>query len=392
MSASVMKIGDLCEQIRGVTYSKDESSRVPKDGYVPVLRANNITEQGLCFDDLVYVPKSRVAARQYVRENDVVVAASSGSIEVVGKAARAVGNFNGGFGAFCKVLRPNEKVHPAYFSHYFRTIEYRRRVSSLAEGANINNLRNEHIDEIEIKVPTLGEQRRIAAILDKADALRVNHREVAAKFDQLLQSVFVEMFGDPASNPKRWPKSVLGELASIQTGSTPPTSSSGFFEGPIPFVTPGDLGSLVRNSRRTLSMEGALKSRTVPAGSTLVCCIGATIGKVGLAMRKCAFNQQINAVTWHDRVDSIYGYYLLYFLSGEIARRGSSTTLPIINKGDFEKIEVIVPPMDLQKVFSEIAISIQNQSEVVSLADAKCQEIFRSIQNQFFAVRDDCAR
>lgn len=259
-------------------------------------------------------------------------------------------------------------------------------------GATFLQVNKADIATMEVPLPSINEQRRIAAILDKADALRANHREVAAKFDRFLQSVFIEIFGDPSSNPKHWPKSVLGELASIQTGSTPPTSSPGFFEGPIPFVTPGDLGSLVRSSRRTLSMEGALKSRTAPAGSSLVCCIGATIGKMGLAMRECAFNQQINAVTWHDRVDSIYGYYLLYFLSAEIARRGSSTTLPIINKSDFEKIEVIVPPMGLQKAFSEIAISIQNQSEVVSLADAKCQELFRSIQNEFFAARDDCAR
>lgn len=283
---------------------------------------------------------------------------------------------------------PTAKIESRYLYHFLKTVDF----YALTTSTTVPSLRKSKLHEITLPLPPLSEQRRIAAILDKADALRVNHREVAEKFDQLLQSVFIEMFGDPASNPKRWQKSVLGELASIQTGSTPPTSSPGFFEGPIPFVTPGDLRNLVRNSRRTLSMEGALKSRTVPAGSTLVCCIGATIGKMGLAMRECAFNQQINAVTWHYGVDSIYGYCLLYFLSGEIARRGSSTTLPIINKSDFEKIEVIVPPIDLQKVFSEIAISIQKQSEVVSRADAKCQEIFRSIQNEFFAVRDDCAR
>ena len=114
-------VGDISEQVRGVSYAKKDASAVPLDGYSPVLRANNIGAFGLILDDLVYVPDARISSKQRVLSNDVIVAASSGSLSVVGKAAQARDGFDGGFGAFCKVLRPGIDVDPHYFGHYFRT-------------------------------------------------------------------------------------------------------------------------------------------------------------------------------------------------------------------------------------------------------------------------------
>src|SRR3546814_9667674 len=71
---------------------------------------------------------------------------------------------------------------------------------------------------IRLPIPDLVEQRRIAAILGKADALRAKRREAIVKLDQLLQSVFLDMFGEPLSNPMKWPKKLLADVASIQTG------------------------------------------------------------------------------------------------------------------------------------------------------------------------------
>src|SRR5262249_42471410 len=112
------------------------------------------------------------------------------------KAARALFDFSGGFGAFCKVLRPNSRVHPSFFAHFFKTRYYRQRVSALAAGANINNLRNEHLDEMEIPLPPLPEQGRIAAILDQAEALRAKRRHALAQLNGLTQSLMLDMFGD----------------------------------------------------------------------------------------------------------------------------------------------------------------------------------------------------
>src|SRR3546814_4715772 len=84
-----------------------------------------------------------------------------------------------------------------------------------------------------------------------------------------------------------------------------------------------DLGGVVETWRRTVTQKGAEKIRVAKAGSTLVCCIGATIGKMGLLQRDSTFNQQINATSWGAEIAPLYGYHAMRFLSAEIAHRRS---------------------------------------------------------------------
>ena len=209
----VAVVRDISEQVRGVTYAKSEASAVPRSGYSPMLRANNIGEHGLLLDDLIFVPNTKISRKQRIVPNDVVVAASSGSISVVGKTAQVRTGFDGGFGAFCKVLRPGPDVDPHYFGHYFKTSSYRRVVSRLASGANINNLKKEHLDNLQIYLPPLTEQKRLARILDAVDALRAKRREALAQLGSLLQSTFLDMFGDPVTNPMGWPPTSLSAIS-----------------------------------------------------------------------------------------------------------------------------------------------------------------------------------
>jgi len=104
-----VQLSQLANVIRGVSYQKHDSSVIPKAGHVPVLRANNIGD-GLNFDVLVYVPRSNVSPDQFIQKHDVIVAMSSGSKNLVGKAAQAKEDYEGGFGAFCGLLRLKEKT------------------------------------------------------------------------------------------------------------------------------------------------------------------------------------------------------------------------------------------------------------------------------------------
>ena len=211
------KVGDIAQQIRGVTYAKEDASKNAKNGFKTLLRAMNITDNGLSLSDLIYVPNDRVAANQMLKAGDVLIAASSGSLNSVGKSSQIPQKFDGTFGAFCKVLRPNARVDANYFAHFFRTPSYREKISSLAAGANINNLRNEHLDDLDFPLPALPEQRRIAAILDQADALRAKRRAALAQLDEIARAIFVEMFNSPGSSA--WPTVAIGSLAkSMRTG------------------------------------------------------------------------------------------------------------------------------------------------------------------------------
>lgn len=380
MSWQHVKVGDLITQVRGVSYSSGDAIDELKDGYVELLRANNIADGHLTFDDVTYVPKSKVTEKQYLKQNDIVIAASSGSISVVGKAASFNVNRAATFGAFCKVLRPNANVDARYIANYFQTGTYRRTVSALAEGANINNLRNEHIDNLDILLPPLAHQQRIAAILDKAAEIKAKREQAIAKLDELAQSTFVEMFGDDACVIK-----TLNELGAIKTGATPPTSKENMFGTQIPFVTPGDLGSGLQ-AKRFLTIEGAKESVTVRTGAALVCCIGATIGKMDIAKEISAFNQQINAIEWSDKIDDVYGLYALKSIKGQVISNATSTTLPILKKSLFQQLKIKVPLKAKQLEFAarvkQASQCIAEQKQSLKKIDALCL----SLQHQAFTT------
>lgn len=234
----MVRVGDVADQIRGVTFSKGDAVDKPMAGYSAVLRAGNIRDAGLSFEDLVYVPSGRIKARQFVRRNDVLIAASSGSIDVVGKAARSLSDFNGGFGAFLKVLRPSTSIDPSYFAHYFRTRRYRQTVAALAAGANINNLKNEHLDDLLLPLPPLDEQRRIATILDQAEKLHTASRTLIDPLDSLRQQLHSECTArrDPISIGDLIADGVLQVHKDGNHGSLYPRAHEFGSEG-VPFIT-----------------------------------------------------------------------------------------------------------------------------------------------------------
>ncbi|HUW82029.1 MAG TPA: restriction endonuclease subunit S [Phycisphaerae bacterium] len=163
---SACTLGDLVEIIRGVSYKKQQATAEPGDGRVPILRATNIN-QSVDFDGLVYVPQECVSEEQMLQPGDIVVAASSGSRSVVGKAAQVIEQWLGSFGAFCMGLRPNPAIESNFVAFFLQTQEYRHTVSLLSSGSNINNLKRDHIQSFPFRLAPLGEQRRIVAKIEE---------------------------------------------------------------------------------------------------------------------------------------------------------------------------------------------------------------------------------
>ena len=239
------------------------------------------------------------------------------------------------------------------------------------------------LKETQIPIPSLDEQKRIAGILDVADALRAKRRETLDELDTLLQSTFLDMFGDPVTNPKGWDVRPLKELGRVQTGATPPSKLDGMFGGEIPFVTPSDLKETWVEASRTVTSAGAAKSRIVSRGATLVSCIGA-IGKMGKASEASAFNQQINAVSWEERITDPVGLEMMRFFKIKMANDAASTTLPILKKSRFEKLLVPVPPLDKQRRFAAIVEAVEQQKGRQQAHLAELNILFASLQSRAF--------
>ncbi|MBA3471322.1 MAG: restriction endonuclease subunit S [Herpetosiphonaceae bacterium] len=164
---SWVRANGFLEVIRGVTYNKQDAIQENRSGYLPLLRANNIDVE-LNFSNLVYVPENLVSQKQFIYSGDILIAMSSGSKKLVGKAAQAKSDFQGGFGAFCGLIRINPIVNKQYIAVFFHSPLYRTAISAVSKGIGINNLQKGNIENLLIPLPPLAEQRRIVA---KVDAL-----------------------------------------------------------------------------------------------------------------------------------------------------------------------------------------------------------------------------
>ena len=261
----------------------------------------------------------------------------------------------------------------------------RERLQDLGNGATFKELSKAVISRVSLPLPPIEEQRRIAKMLDRADAILRKRARTITLAENLLKSLFLEMFGHPLNSSVGHPRGELRSLGKIETGKTPPSQDVDNHGTGVPFVTPGDLGGCVSYSRRQISPTGARYSKVAPAGSTMVCCIGATIGKMGFLEMDAAFNQQINSITWGPDIEPVYGYVGMTFYSERIAQAGTSTTLPILKKSLFSSIDFPVPEAQLQKrygasvreIWGNIAIMRRNSLNASNLFASLSQTAFR---------------
>jgi len=162
----LLKIGEVGNLFRGVTYGKSDARSKLEKGFIPILRANNIFDNKLNFDKLVYVPENKVSVNQKVKKGDIIFCMSSGSKRLVGKSALSNEDFEGSFGAFCSLFRVNKNVKGKFISYYFQSENFRRYISKKSKGTNINNLKREHILEATVNLPSINEQELIVAEIE----------------------------------------------------------------------------------------------------------------------------------------------------------------------------------------------------------------------------------
>ena len=391
----VVAVRDISEQISGVTYTKSDASALPRRGYSPILRANNIGDHGLLLEDLIFVPNTNISPKQRIVPNDVVVAASSGSIYVVGKTAQARMGFAGGFGAFCKVLRPGPDVDPHYFGHYFTTSSYRRVISQMASGANINNLRKEHLDSLPIPLPALDEQKRIAGILDAADALRVKRREALAQLDTLLQSTFLAMFGDPVTNPNGWESRLFGDITASRKLGLVRSSKEFGWEFSIPYVRMDAVTAtgefLPGRVQRTEADERELEDYRLKPGDFLFNTRNSKqlVGKVCIfpGPEGWLFNNNLMRIRFCAEVEPAVVAMQFRFgrVQRELEKRKSGTTSVFaVYWKSLRTLPVLVPPVHLQRRFATIVESVRQQKVRQQAHLAELDTLFASLQSRAF--------
>lgn len=225
----VEKLATQGKFIRGVSYGKEDLFLEENSNSVILLRANNI-QDNLYINDVQFVNKKCVKEIQLLRKGDILISTSSGSKHLVGKnifIAETIPNTT--FGAFCSVFRVKDPLRSNYFSKFFQSTNFKNSLS--LNGANINNLRISELEDIEIPLPPLPQQEKIVKVLDNSASLVEQQKQLIEKYDVFLKSKFIEMFGDPITNPMEWEIQKFDNIFTKITDGThnsPPMSNSGY--------------------------------------------------------------------------------------------------------------------------------------------------------------------
>lgn len=199
-SSESRSIGDVATLLRGVTFDKKDILNTHAVGYIPLLRAGNITTELDLHNDLIWVRESCVSSQQRLQKNDVVVCTSSGSSTVVGKSAWLSDDWEGTFGAFLGALRPRQ-IEGRYLAYFLRSPAFWAWRDSQAQGANIQNLKLSSLSILRLPYPTSAEQRRIADRLDAAmaeiaaarAALSLQREATTAAIEARSEAVFSQL-------------------------------------------------------------------------------------------------------------------------------------------------------------------------------------------------------
>lgn len=188
-----------------------------------------------------------------------------------------------------------------------------------------------------------------------------------------------------------WKEYSLGDLGTVITGKTPSSNYPDEFGSDIPFVTPSDYGNYRKwatSAERGLSKKGIekLEEKVIPQSSLLVTCIGSDMGKVVMNKIPVITNQQINSIIPNKKVDPNYFYYKLLDIYGILRMYGlSGTAVPILNKGDFEKIEIEIPiDISEQTAIVSVLSSLDDKIDLLHRQNKTLEQLAETLFRQWF--------
>lgn len=292
------------------------------------------------------------------------------------------------------VIRPNARHHDArWLMHCLNSSKSRRQMAALATGTTRSRISRGNLKTIKVEVPPLDEQRRIAEVLDRAEALRAKRRAALAQLDTLTQSIFLDLFGDPASNPRGWPTRSLGSLCppgdSINYGVVQPGDH---VDDGIPVVRVGDLKDGVVNhaalKRISPAIESSYKRSRLVGDEILVSCVG-SIGVVALADASVkGFNiaRAVARVRIAEGCNRIFAAEALKTASVQqyFTQELRTVSQPTLNIKQISEAMVPVPPLPLQGDFAQRVAAVERVKSAQRRSLAELDALFASLQHRAF--------
>jgi type I restriction enzyme S subunit len=296
------------------------------------------------------------------------------------------------------LARKREGIEQDFFYRLLGSETVYAAFARLAAGATVKNLNSDLVKGGPVPVPPLPEQRRIAAILDQADALRAKRREALAQLDSLAQSIFSEMFGDPVANPMEWPDTLkLGAVAGIVSGVT---KGRKIGEGPtriVPYLAVANVQdkALSLSGVKEIEASEAEIARYRLLRDDLLLTEGGDPVKLGRGtlwndeLPECIHQNHIFRVRSTSR--DILPLFLNWLVGSARGKRyflrsaKQTTGIASINMTQLREFPLLLPPLALQQTFASRIQAVESLKATHRAALAYLDALFASLQNRAFA-------
>jgi len=351
----MQRLDDVCILITDGTHYSPKNEGVG----LPFVTVKDMSEVGLDFDNCI-----RISEEVWQKADDGNSAPRSGDVLLskdgtVGKVHVVKNEAKFAALSSIAILRPNPEILDSdYLGHFLKSEEAMRQASRMKTGTALRRIILKDIKKIQLRIPSLKEQRRIAAILDKASLIKKDKDIAIEKRSELLKSLFYHMFGDPITNPKGWSKKPLGELVTIVRGGSPRPIKD-YLGGSIPWIKIGDATKgdevYLHQTKENITEAGLTKTRLLEKGSLIFANCGVSLGFARIiTFRGCIHDGWLAfSDIEEDIVDKMFLLKALNCVTMYFRDTAPDGTQPNLNTSIMKKFEIILPPIKLQKEFSE---------------------------------------
>ena len=388
-------LGDLCIKIGSGATPRGGNDSYKQSG-ISLVRSMNVHIGRFKPDDLAFIDETQAA-----KLNNVVLEKDDVLLNITGASvARCCMLDNSILPARVNqhvcILRPERsRLNCQYLMRFLTSEQTQQKLLNIAgAGATREAITKTEIEKFSIPLPPLAEQKRIAAILDAADALRTKRREALAQLDALLQSTFLTLFGDPVTNPMGWEQNPIEALCDV--GSSKRVFVHELVDHGVPFYRGTEIGKLGAGQSVEPSLfitqehYDKLKAEAgVPQKGDLLLPSICPDGRIHLLEDDKQFYFKDGRVLWiksgESQIDSTFlRYHLKHLFAANYSRIASGTTFAELKIFALKELVVHVPPATLQQKFAAIVESVERQKAAQRAHLAELDALFAALQHRAF--------
>jgi len=369
-----VELGNVCHFENGDRGKNYPSQSAFVEIGIPFISAKDLENNLIKHDNLNYISEETYnkLGSGKLQPNDILFCLR-GSL---GKFAINKDGLKGGIASSLVLLRAKEDLQINYLKHYLNSPRMKRLITKSDNGSSQPNLSGANVKKFPIPLPPLDQQKKIAAILDAADAYRQKTKALITKYDELTQSLFLDMFGDPVANPNGWESSKLGLIVENKDSKRKPVKSSDRenMDGDYPYYGASGIIDYVNwftheGDNLLIGEDGAnLLARSKPIAF--------------IAKGQYWVNNHAHVLGCNGKALLVFIEFFINLI--DLSNYVTGSAQPKLNRKNMDQIKIFCPPIELQNQFAERVKAIEAQKAQAQDSLAGAEDLFNSLLQRAF--------